>query len=463
MLLLKGILRAKSPFMIGSGTGISSDQDVLKDKNGKAFIPGTSLAGVCRHYLAEKGVKEDLIESMFGIEKRNDKDKNSENKSIESNSIFYDSFLVEDSKLFYRVRDSVRLYRKLAVPKSKFDYEVVESGAAFVFRIELNEESAFDKEAKVSDKLCDMLIRGFRKTEIRLGAKTTRGFGEFDLTDVKFIRFDLSKPKAMKDYIDFSFDDSRYKWADWKISEESKTCNVFATENKQEADDMYATIEKKISLKNFLFIRDYSTADKVDAKDKKSKFVDAATLTDHDGKDHDGNVVIPGTAWAGVFRNHCRRILTKVKYKGNIKDLLNEVFGYETDLDENGELKPGKDDADKKSKSKILFSETKISKDEVVFLNRTRTAIDRFTGSALQTGALYTDRIACLKEKGVTGEETSDKDRGKGILRIKIKNDMIKKYPFLKSLIEACIDDLRDGVLAIGGSTAVGGGILDVS
>ena len=448
MLVLKGKLVAKSPFMIGSGTGSSSDQDVLRDNNDRAFIPGSSLAGVCRHYLTEKGVKEDLIESMFGIKKRSCKDKNLQNKSIESNIIFYDAFLTEKSKLYYRIRDSVRLYRKIAVPKSKFDYEIVERGAEFSFRIELHEEAAAYDNA-ISDKLCDMLIQGFQDSEIRLGAKTTRGFGEFELKEVQFIRFHLSDKNDMKAYIDFSFD-KQQGWEGWNSSEKKQECNVFVSEDRQET---YYTIEKKVSLKNFLFIRDYSTVDKVDPNDSNSKFVDAATLTDYEG-----NLVIPGTAWAGAFRNHCRRILMKTGYN-DVKVLLDEAFGYETSIDDNGELLLDEYDSENKSKSKILFSETTINKDEIVLLNRTRTALDRFTGSA-SPGALYTGRIACFKEN--TSENIQDEDFGKGILRIKIKKD-IENFTLVKSLIETCVDDLKDGNLAIGGSTAVGGGILDVS
>ena len=39
-------LTLESPLAIGSGTGASTDKDVIVDKYGVPFIPGTSIAGV---------------------------------------------------------------------------------------------------------------------------------------------------------------------------------------------------------------------------------------------------------------------------------------------------------------------------------------------------------------------------------------------------------------------------------
>lgn len=427
MLLVKAILKAKSPFMIGSGTGTGSDQDVLKDQDDRVFIPGTSLAGVCRHFLSEQNtIEKDKIDVIFGVENKN------KDLSLESNIIFYDAFSLDEYHNF-DIRDSVRLHNKVAIDKSKFDYEIVEADCSFCFRIELNDEGISEDEI-LFKTVVNMIIKGFNGNDIRLGAKTTRGFGEFELEDIKYIHLDLSKEVDMNQYIEYQFQES--DWKEWDlVGEEDST------------EALYFEMERKIRLKHFLFIRNYSTIDKVDEEDKESKFVDAATLTDYKG-----NPVIPGTAWAGAFRNHCRRILGKVGWvESKIKDVLDEAFGYETCLNENGELLPKEEDALKKSKSNLFFSETKIEKNTVSMLNRTRTAIDRFTGSALQTGALYTERTACLNEE----------KEGVALLRIKIRKNM-EQFELIKSLMEVCITDLNDGMLAIGGNTAIGGGLFTV-
>lgn len=51
MIALKGVLTAKTPFMVYGGESEDSDADIIRNKNGEVFIPGTSLAGVCRDYL----------------------------------------------------------------------------------------------------------------------------------------------------------------------------------------------------------------------------------------------------------------------------------------------------------------------------------------------------------------------------------------------------------------------------
>lgn len=426
MILLRGKLVAKSPFMIGSGEGSCSDRDVLKDDNDKPFIPGTSLAGVCRHYF--DGKNQEVIDEIFG--KGEDK---------ESKIIFYDAFL--QGKAHLSVRDSVRLENRIAVDETKFDYEVIEEGASFEFRLEI------DYEDEISKILIKSIIEGFNRGEIRLGAKTSRGFGEFHVEGAVFLELDLSKEKDLDAYIDL--EKTKNKHDIWKDVRELKVDNK---KNLVE-EEKYHRIDSKVSLKNFLLIRDYSTVSKVTPKDNKSKFVDFETLTNYRG-----DVVIPGTAWAGVFRHHCRRVLGKIgKREEEIKIFLDEYFGHETPLGEDGKL--NHDSEEEKSKSKIIFSETRICKDSLTQLNRTRTAIDRVSGSALQTGALYTERAAFIKE---------DK-KNEGDLSIWIKksfdekNDEIKKKDILiKNLITICLEDLNKGYLFVGGNTSVGGGLFEV-
>ena len=47
-------LKTLSPLNIGNGKSELTDMDVLKDEDGKFFIPGSSIAGVCSHDLNEE-------------------------------------------------------------------------------------------------------------------------------------------------------------------------------------------------------------------------------------------------------------------------------------------------------------------------------------------------------------------------------------------------------------------------
>ena len=399
--------------MIGSGEDESSDSDVLRDRDGKVYIPGTSLAGVSRHFLETVGIDTNDIFGKIDIE-----------KDYESKIKFFDAFAVNEVST--SVRDSVRLVDKISLDGSKFDYEIAEAGAEFVFRIELN--STNDEEMKI----CSFIINGFRNGDIRVGSKTTRGFGVVDIQDIKYIQLDLANEKDMDTYINL----------DRSWSEVNKAFSDEELE-KAEYDGVYETIERDFSLKSFLFIRDYGSTKKVEGDD--SKFVDAQTLTNAKG-----NPVIPGPSIAGVIRSHCRKILDKVGY-GNEKerkDFINELFGYETEVNEDGKMSR---ENEKKIKSKVLVKECELEKDDIVFLNRTRTAIDRFSGSALQTGALFTGNIACRND---------EKQPEKITISIKIKNDF-EKMKLAKSLINTCLDDLANGLIAFGGNTGIGAGIFE--
>ena len=417
MILIKGILKTCTPFMIGSGEEESSDSDVLRDSDGNVYIPGTSLAGVSRHFLETVGINTDDIFGKLEVEKEDETD-------YESKIKFFDAFATNEVST--SVRDSVRLVDKISLDGSKFDYEIAEAGAEFIFKIELNTCSCEEK------KICSYIINGFRNGDIRIGSKTTRGFGVVDIEDIKYLQLDLTNAEEMETYINLD--------RGWNIVDKP-----FSAEELEEAryEGVYETIERDFSLKSFLFIRDYGSTKKVEDDD--SKFVDAQTLTN--AKE---NPVIPGPSIAGVIRSHCRKILDKAGYGTEKKrqDFINDLFGYETEVGEDGKLKR---ENEKKIKSNVLFKECELDKDNIVFLNRTRTAVDRFSGSALQTGALFTGNIACRND---------EKQPEKITISIKIKKDF-EDMKLAKSLINTCLDDLGKGLIAFGGNTGIGAGIFE--
>ena len=417
MILIKGILKTCTPFMIGSGEEESSDSDVLRDSDGNVYIPGTSLAGVSRHFLETVGINTDDIFGKIEVEKEAEKD-------YESKIKFFDAFATNEVST--SVRDSVRLVDKISLDGSKFDYEIAEAGAEFIFKIELNTCSCEEK------KICSYIINGFRNGDVRIGSKTTRGFGVVDIEDIKYLQLDLTNAEEVETYINLD--------RDWNIVDKPFSAEEL---EKDRYEEVYETIERDFSLKSFLFIRDYGSTKKVEGDD--SKFVDAQTLTN--AKE---NPVIPGPSIAGVIRSHCRKILDKIGYKTEKErqDFINDLFGYETEVGEDGKLKR---ENEKKIKSNVLFKECELDKENIVFLNRTRTAIDRFSGSALQTGALFTGNIACRND---------NKNPEKITITVKIKKDF-KEMKLATSLINTCLDDLGKGLLAIGGNTGIGAGIFE--
>ena len=117
------ILKLKTPLSVGSGNNVNSDSDVVVRKNGTPYIPATAIAGVMGHYISIEQRK-----NIFGYI--------SGERSQKSKVYFYDADLISDFSI--SVRDSVKLKNKVAVDGSKFDFQIVETGAEFVTYIEVN-------------------------------------------------------------------------------------------------------------------------------------------------------------------------------------------------------------------------------------------------------------------------------------------------------------------------------------
>ncbi|MDR1532355.1 MAG: RAMP superfamily CRISPR-associated protein [Clostridiales bacterium] len=395
MIYFKAALTAVSPLIIGSGAEDNSDKDVCLDADERPYIPATALAGVCRHYFPQSPATDEIFGKQLLTK---------EDKGVKSKIIFYDAVCEGDSPEVpppaISLRDSVKLgeYR-IAEDGAKFDYEIVEAGAKFVFRME------YDGAWEVIKKI----VEGINSGDILLGAKTTRGFGRLkvDMDTAKILEIDLDK--EIDKYINF-------KWAD--VTGEYNALKPVPIARSA----LYETLVLDFSVSSYLFIRNYATLAVAD----NGKFVDAEQLTDNNGRP-----VISGAAWAGVFRHHFARVLKKAGYAPNARDLENNLFGI---VEEDG----------KKMRSRIIFSDSVI--ESATLRNRTRTAVDRFTGGA-GDGLLFTTRPAY---------------GGGGTLEIKLPKG-VSNGELIKSVINVCVEDINEGFLNIGGESSVGAGFLKVT
>lgn len=398
----KAKLVCESPLHIGCGLDDNSNNDILRDADGNPFIPGTTLAGKIKWYLKACGEK---VDEIFG---RPESDKN--DGDLQSDIIFYDAEPENGTaEITVSIRDNVRIDNEgVAEDGAKFDYEIIEPGASFEFRVELLTESR-----EKAEQLFSCIVEGFNNGDIRLGAKTARGLGEISIKDPKYYYVDLME--NIVDYISFSWE---------KVV---KGFEVVPQNNK-----LYEKLEIDFEVDAFLFIRNYSCISH--DINNENKLIDSEQLTYRNGK-----AVIPGTSWAGAFRHHFGRILNKINQptendETNIERptepyFVKEVFG---DVSE---------DEKSKNASKIIFSETVVSCQNMH--NRTRNAIDRFTGGA-GDGVLFTTRPSF---------------GGKVRLEIKIPKDIENKAKIM-NLIDICIQDFNEGFLNIGGEGSTGGGLI---
>ena len=390
-LYFKSTIETVSPLKTASGRDDHTDSDILVGADGKPFIPGTTLAGIIRHYLESFTFPKYDVDSWFGYTNKNE----GENSRI----TFYDAVLSDASEKRISRRDGVRLDDdKTAVNGGKFDYEVTEAGASFVLRFEV------DLGGMNEPEFIDKIFNGFNSGDIRIGGKTTRGFGLVKLVDISRCVVD-----NVTDYINF----------DWK---ESKFESYLPQSDS--SISLYETKEYNFDVTAFLHIRDYATLVKNNV---------TQNVVNSEQLESSGKPVIPGTSWAGAFRHHAKKILTASgKSEGEATKLINNWFGCLNESDK---------DNTNMSVSKVIFSESSI--DGSTQLVRTRNAIDRFTGGAGDK-KLFSDSASF---------------GGNGSLTIKIKNDATE-LELLKSVIDVCIDDINEGLLAVGGSTSIGGGIL---
>lgn len=163
-ILIVGNLRLQSPLLIGDGLGETSDNfrdiHVLKNRQGKPFIPGTSLCGVLRDWLAS--VDAAVVPKIFG-------DLDEMQSSIQA-----DDIALKGGDIISR--DGVRIdsVTGAGVDGGKYDYEAVERGASGSLRLLVTLRGVHDVE-KISDVIARLL--GKLQDGIQLGALTSKGFG----------------------------------------------------------------------------------------------------------------------------------------------------------------------------------------------------------------------------------------------------------------------------------------------
>ncbi len=172
------------------------DAVFVTDANGLPCIPGESLAGVMRHAMedfhGEKGAAR--CREVFGFQSRGDGQASKLRVSFahvhnqKNLPVPFRGAPLDDPVLAFLAagagRDHVRIGKHGAVDeRGKFDELVVPAGARFTFEISLAENNS----AKVAD-----LVNALQRPEVRLGGKSRRGFGRFNVVRVLHASFDLT-------------------------------------------------------------------------------------------------------------------------------------------------------------------------------------------------------------------------------------------------------------------------------
>lgn len=393
-------LKLLSPLAVGSGSGDIVDSAVAVDALNRPYIPASTLAGFLRAK-TDENVRYELFGKKEG--------------AVQSLVYMYDAVPV--SAAVVTVRDSVALTEnKISKKGAKFDFEAVETGAEFLTHLELHDPANYEQTV-------DALLVAAQKFSI--GAKTTRGYGEIEITSAEKIVFDMSKKEDVEAWLAFDL----FKEFD------KNAAQSLCLHDGTKSDDVIRW-SVRLRLVGALTIRKYTTGYLTDENGKAKKNEKGKTLGDADFEQltlKNNTPVVPGTSWAGAFRHHMLKLASELDIP-NASELIDWLFGYVDEATKNSQ------------KSKIFFHESQLTGATKKVISR--TSIDRFTGGSADT-ALFTEKV-------YYGGETE--------LSIDIQkaNDRPESAQLAMQLLFLALADLNNGLLAIGGQTSVGSGLFEI-
>ena len=414
----------------GKETGVA-DMCLLQDADGKPFIPGTSIAGAARSFLAQQrkpwrkykeGGEGKALKRFFGGHMQQDLTQSKKNKDTMSALIVSDAIYVSE-EVNRSIRDGVSIDIKSGTAKTgaKYDVEVLERGTEFELELQCIVRKAND--GKKIQQLFLALLYAFQQGDIRLGARTRRGYGRGKVESWEIRDLQMNDPQ---DVMAWLRDDP---WFRPKNDLDKKLKNYLKNYTPPSDQRRYFRIEADFKLRTSLLIRSVSG---------EPGAPDMAHLQS------DGKPVVPGTSFAGVFRH---RALLIARTVGFSEEAMEKMFGFVR------EKKSGDPQQPTSQASRIRIEERLVKRVKPQWQDR--VAIDRFTGGSLQS-ALFNEKPAyplSLKELKEKGKKT---DRPNIRLRLTLEEPE-------KAEIGLLLLTLRDfwyGHVALGGETSNGRGTL---
>ena len=195
-------IKAVTPLAVGTGKkDIMTDALVATDCNNLPYIPATSIAGILRHELDEQTAND-----IFG----------NQNKQVNHGShiIFTDAKMIGEDGLAIDglcpidfTRPYYQPYRYLPIRQhnsindkgvtnkgAKFDNQVVIAGTRFCFEAEMVATSSDREDAFKS------VLNKLQLHHLRLGGGTRKGYGEIEVCQCLYKKYDLTNPEDLQAY-----------------------------------------------------------------------------------------------------------------------------------------------------------------------------------------------------------------------------------------------------------------------
>lgn len=315
-------LEAVSPLHIGD-----EDGDILVDQDNKPFIPGTSLAGVCRAYL-ETSAYHYLINDLFG-------------ESATYNP--HQGLIISDGHLHgsfqYDIRPSVSMSGNTGAAKdgSFFERTFISAGAIFdvTLTLKVSQEAAQEQLDAI-----DHLLNAIHHGVLRIGALRSIGGGQMEISSCQHTHYDCTKEEDLNAYV-----------------RQSKTSEAYSLkDNFQPQATMQFTMKGKTATPLLIATANTHASDKPDILYMKT---------------NEGEPLIPGSSLKGLLRHRVERI-ANVLALPNASTYIEKLFGQDSNTRQ-------------PQAAALQFQDTKLEKTvEKIYY---RTAINPLTGS-VKDGAL---------------------------------------------------------------------------
>ena len=475
--LARLIIEAQTPLAIGNGeSNVLTDRLVSRDVNGLPYIPGSTLAGIIRHTLKESG----LDDSFFGFSDP----EGGEGSQIVITSAYLvgeDGIIVDDlttinfASPFYSafmdlpVRQHVRINEKgTAVKYGKYDEEVVYKGSRFGFEIELLSE---DNHTEIFDKVLAVLSY----SGVRIGGGSRKGLGEIRIVEEECRAITLNLSVSERNTSDFVHQEL---WEKMQCENDlevylKKTANlndsfwsyVPGKEISIHSKENWETYEFSMKACDFFLFGSGSGDDEADIVPVTENVIVWEGEMPHFEVN---NILLPGSSIKGALAH--RVAFYYNKSKGITAELLKEDRSIEL-LERNNYLPFGALDGreykdrialttvynpavrslfgfsyDEKhvERGNVIMSDIIFPKEEeesVKLFNH--VAIDRFTGGAIN-GALFSEKVISSPEKDLN-------------FKFKVSTEALQE-PDIKQAWENALEDLKNGMLPLGGGTNRGHG-----
>lgn len=437
-LQIAGCLELTSPANLGGEDFLNpADQPVLRDINGRPYIPGTTLAGLLRQRMHTiisadsfgkvAGEEPKGIVGLFGS--RWWKEEN------QSPLIVDDAKMVvnDDTEIKTELRDGVAISHTTGTAKAqqKFDQEWLPVGTRFEIHFEL---LLPENEAVCIERINWLLslLKDLEEGEIQIGGRSKRGFGCCKAFDWSYRMFKTSSASGLLAWLKADQDywwkglasGTRYATIDELIKALGTDWSGLELQNTSVPS---LSIEIDLCCPGSLLIR--SSGHRIQDSDA----IHLHRLHQDGPADELGTPIFSGTSLGGVLRHRGKKIANTLAGERET-DRVNKFIEYLFGTDETTRDKMPQ-------ASRIKVQETEIQ-GEPELLRHARTKIDRWRGSAFEHHLFDADAIF--------GSELT--------FRWQIQRPIPDQAEL--GLMLCLVKDLFTGDLPVGGETSIGRGIL---